>query len=155
MRQHKRYFFPLAWISALVGVTLAMQAVLWWPNDVYAPMYGSGFDEPQVVLEDEVKIDGSITTVGVVKCNKLDHPISVTGNSKWRRIDNGGQLQIPDPPRSGGQLQPGCYDPRTFENKLPEGVTPGVWVHEGENSTYRGEERQTLWWTTESFRVVE
>lgn len=118
-------------------------------------MYGTGFSEPQQVLEQSVTIGDTITVAGVVKCNSESNPIAVTGVSQWRRIDDGGHTIIPDAPRAGGKLQPGCYPPRTFENKLPEGITPGTWVHEGINSTYRGKQRQVVHWTTESFRVVD
>lgn len=143
-------------IAAFITVTaiVVSWATVLWPDSAYDPMYGSGFDEPQQVVEMIVVVGGSITVVGVVKCNKEDFPISVSGVSQWRRIDDGGVTLVPDPPRGGGKLQPGCYEPRTFDNKLPEGVTPGLWVYEGINSTYHGQQRQSLHWTTEPFRVT-
>ncbi len=147
----KLYLITIA-VSILILIT-AMGFHL-WPEEKFEPLYGPGFSTPQEVMKVEVHAGEMLYVTGVVKCNRLDYPITVTVSSQWRRIDNGGQIVVGDLAEAGGTLNPGCYHPKDFEHQLPTELEPGLWVYEGVNTTYRGADIQAKFWTTEPFRVV-
>lgn len=134
-------------LAGLVGVILIAN---FWPEpSLYAPL--GGYNIPQDVEKHTVYAGGSII-VTVTKCNLSGEDINVVGEAHWRRVSDGGE-EVVTGMTGSKEFGPGCLT-RTFENNLPPELGPGLWILEGTDSTFRGDERQDVTWRTEAFRVI-
>ena len=139
--------------SLLFGGMIA--AVLFFfitqPESEFIALDGTAYNNTQSVVSDTVPLGGTLAVVAGQKCNVLDHPVEVVGETVWRRVDVLGE-HIPGFTGSR-EFPPGCTDELYFENPLPPAVGVGVWEFTGvETAHYQGK-THTRTWRTEPFTV--
>ncbi len=144
-------------VGGLATITLiAIAPVIFQPlgefpvQTIVAPRDSTGI--PMVHLSDKfIAVKGT-------KCSNLTYPIVVTGSKEFRREE--GETTTIIPISSGGGLQqPGCLT-RTFDNAIPDSMTPGLWKLKGVETAsgnilfLKGVVTQSKSWETEYFRVL-
>lgn len=134
---------------AILGAVLLV-ANLWPQRQPFAPL--GDYNIPQPLEAHDIPIGGSLHVTLVRKCNLSGDVVSVNGEMHWRRLDDGSEMVVSGVTGSK-QFEPGCLV-RSMENPLPVGVGPGVWILEGTDTAFRGDDRQQVTWRTEEFKVV-
>ena len=134
-------------------LSVAAITVTVWPAEIYEPLYGSAYEEPQRVVEEMVVVGQPIHVLPVVKCNRADEPTLTTSYHQWRRIEDG-YTQVVFASQGAGSRKPGCHTVGPFENEQPPGVVPGLWILVAFVTSVQGGQQQTVRWATEPFRVV-
>ncbi len=148
-----------AMILALLAIGVAFISPDWLTSPGEYDVIGN-YVLPQPVLETKIEQGGVVQTGPVVKCNLTDEVVTTTGELHFRRIDDGGTI-VPGFEGSGS-FAPGCYGNteenklRFFDNVLPPGVVPGLWIVEGSDVATASDGREDVEiWFTQQFEVVE
>ncbi len=143
-------------VGLVVLVIIAISPVVFQPlgdfpmQTIVAPRDDTGI--PMVHLSDKF-----IVTNGT-KCSNLTYPINVTGSKEFRK-EEGYTVTIIPILSGGGLQQPGCLT-RTFNNAIPDSMTPGLWklrgieIAAGDILFLKGVVTQSKPWETEYFRVL-
>jgi len=148
-------------VVILVGVVvwqLVAQPAKPNPLGVY-PVQRVADDQPRFATGEAYTNVTGVVKINATKCNDTNHPVTIRGQSEWRRVEPPGHtIKVG---RGTDIRQPGCETFR-YENNVPPAVAadvakrgPSTWQITGEETPIvDGREGETRAWYTENFLVV-
>lgn len=143
-RRRRWLWLVLIAASVVTSLALASSAFITWTTPI------GEFPVPQTVMTTGPIHPGDAVEITGTKCMNREFPTE--GRSTWVRLSPSRVLR----PKSGGNIvvRPKGCTTATYENALPDDISPGVWRIEGINTAFIGPWRQDVPWYTEPFTVT-